>query len=108
MWLFTTIGAFSVVCDQRRPGNLLVRARESRHLEALRRRFTFLHKKRIQHTPDRDYCCRMSILQKDWAVCVSNLAADIDYDNFKNAVPIGEYNNALHAVWRAYAQGMEK
>jgi len=84
MWLFTTIGFFSVVEDPEHPDTLKIRARAREDLEALR----------DQHLPDleivesehTDYRFRAFVRRDEWEHAVRSLVADIDYPNFKSAV----------------------
>lgn len=103
MWVFTTIGMFSVVQDRNRPGNLLVRARDRRHLMLLKKRTGI--DEPIHHTPEADYLCRMSVSKTDWHEAIDMLTRDIDYDNFKAAVPCCPYEQKLHQVWATYKYG---
>lgn len=101
MWLFTTIGFFSVVADPDHPDTLKVRARARADLEALRDRH--LPDLEIVETDHTDYRFRAFVHRDEWAHAARALAADIDYPNFKSAV--GQRQGAARAkrygeVWR--------
>ena len=84
MWLFTTIGFFSVVADPAHPDTLKVRARAREDLETLRARY--LPDLEIVETDHTDYRFRAFLHRDEWAHAVQALTADIDYPNFKAAV----------------------
>jgi hypothetical protein len=84
MWLFTSIGFFSVVADDSHPDTFKVRARALEDLEALRDRY--LPDLEIVETDHTDYRDRAFVLRDEWEHAAHALAADIDYPNFKNAV----------------------
>jgi hypothetical protein len=84
MWIFTTIGFFSVVAHPGGADALMVRARVREDLVALRR--GLLPDIEIERTPDRDYRYRTVVSREDWAHAAERLAAGIDYANFKDAV----------------------
>jgi hypothetical protein len=107
MWLFTTVGFFSVVRKPVAPGApagmLVVRARVPGDLEALREKYmpelqgTF-------YTPDGDYKYRAAITHTDFAAGLAKIALDIDYDNFKTEVSIRQGYDRAHVymgVWKA-------
>ncbi len=84
MWLFTTIGFFSVV---QKPGDdfLSVRARVAEDLDRLREEYM----PELSGTvvwPGADYRYRAFISHEDFARGLARLAMDIDYGNFKAAV----------------------
>jgi len=76
MWLFTTIGFFSVVEDGEHPNMLKIRARASEDLEALRGRY--LPDLEIVETEHTDYRFRAFIQRDEWAHAAHALAADIE------------------------------
>jgi hypothetical protein len=84
MWVFTSIGFFSVVADDVHPDAVKVRARVRGDLEALRERY--LPDLEILESADTDYRFRAFVLRDEWAHAAHALAADIDYPNFKSAV----------------------
>lgn len=100
MWLFTSIGFFSVV---RKTGeqHLTVRARCSADLDRLRQRFM----PELSSTSTKgghDYPFRATISQPDFPKGMALLGASIDYDNFKDEVAerMGEERAHLyHHVW---------
>jgi hypothetical protein len=84
MWIFTTIGFFSVVAHADEPRTVIIRARAREDLENLRR----------QHLPDleivenvgTDYAFRAFVNRDEWEHATAQMAAAIDYPNFKDAV----------------------
>lgn len=84
MWLFTTLGFFSVVAHRDDPDTFLIRARVREDLDALR----------VHHLPDleivenagTDYAFRAFVSREEWEHAAQQLAREIDYPNFKNAV----------------------
>lgn len=97
MWVFSKVGFYSAVRTRDGKG-IVVRARLREHLVAL---VELLDRKpRIAMTTDSDYRYRIVVDDVEWAGTVSQLALDIDYDNFKESVPQGPYEQALHAVWQ--------
>jgi hypothetical protein len=98
MWLFTTIGFFSVVADLAHPDTLKVRARAREDLEALRDHY--LPDLEIVETGHTDYRFRAFVHRDEWTHAVRALAADIDYPNFKSAV--GQRQGAARA--KRYAE----
>lgn len=86
MWLFTTIGFFSVV---QRPGDafLSVRARVAEDLDRLREEYMPELSETVEW-PGADYRYRAFISHEDFARGLARLAMDIDYGNFKSAVGV--------------------
>lgn len=84
MWIFTTIGFFSVIAHPEEPRTLIVRTRAREDLENLRR----------EHLPDleilenggTDYAFRTFISRDEWEHAAQQMANAIDYPNFKDAV----------------------
>lgn len=84
MWIFTTLGFFSVVAHRDDQATVLVRAPAREDLEALRNRHISGH-----HTLEwegSDYRFRLVASRDDWAHVAREFAAGIDYSNFKDAV----------------------
>ena len=98
--MFTTIGFFSVVAHSDEPRTVIVRARAREDLDNLRR----------EHLPDleivenggTDYAFRAFVSRDEWEHAAQQMAADIDYPNFKDAVAARQgYARAdvYHDVW---------
>lgn len=83
MWLITTQGFYSVVADHDDPDRVLIRARTERDLQALGRQIPNLV---VVETPGGDYAWRAYVSREDWERAAAELAAEIDYPNFKAAV----------------------
>lgn len=102
MWIFTKYGFFSAVrkLNSRR---IVVRARVKSHLERLRERFREeLKSSPVILTPVADYPYRIEVSATVWRKCFNVIAAEIDYDNFKDEVSSTsspDYKDALYAVW---------
>jgi hypothetical protein len=110
MWLFSTIGFFSVVIDNQHEGRLLIRARCRQDAFNL---FNDYHKELPSMTKptsdeSRDYRWRLSIDRTDWPRLAARLAESVTYSNFKSAVAKqpGQANKigALHEVWATMAR----
>ena len=84
MWIFTTIGFFSVVADADHPRMLKIRARTRADLEGLRR--WHLPDIEIAETHHTDYRYRAFVHRDEWIHAAQSLAAEVDYPNFKHAV----------------------
>lgn len=127
MWLFTTIGFFSVVADKHQPADkLAVRARARKHIEA------FIaggvaKKRDIIVTPDADYRFRVVLDRAVVLERIARLTEAVNYGNFKNAAraampkkkatgyermpgaPLADsvdyqYDRALHQTWHTMLQ----
>lgn len=112
MWIFSRYGFFSAVCGRQPDGlrlekdRILVRARDRRHLQALKERFQdLLDGCDIRQSAGTDYAFRIVVDKHHWARVVTALAAEIDYGNFKAEVAShqgdegSDYEDALHEVW---------
>lgn len=94
MWIFTSKGFVSMVQDFNNPGNLLVRARNKAHLEAL------FPEEKIQETRLNDYRFRISIPAVKTAEFFRDQIQNIDYNNFKNSIPEDRYHDAAADTWQ--------
>jgi hypothetical protein len=124
MWLFTKHGFFSVVCARQGDGeqgqpidtaHLMVRARVREHLEALKKQWPgHLGPCEIRTFDGTDYAFRMFVEKDAWSLVLSELALEIDYDNFKAEVARHQgaagvpYEQALHDVWAVMYRLQEK
>jgi len=110
MWLVTKYGFYSIVrahgpdgpYGAPHPELMMIRARKQAHLVKLK---TF-HKGLgdIRETDHTDYPYRIIADRDVVALVVSQLMADVDYMNFKNAAhkeqpEDKQYHNFLHSVW---------
>jgi hypothetical protein len=103
MWLITDRGFYSVVDKGDREGFLCVRGRVRADLDALLE-LEALNKyaDEIIETHDSDYRYRVYVSREDWQDAASDLASQIDYDNFKNVVAARqgrERARTYGAVW---------
>ena len=88
MWIFATIGCFSIVTDSMKPGWLLIRARARADIDNLYQAHSESCPSMTPPSSDeaRDYRWRLSISRKDWIKLAGLLASDVTYPNFKMAV----------------------
>ena len=103
MWVFTTLGFFSVV---QKKGTLLltVRARVAKDLDKLRNRVLQELTPTIL-TPQADYPARATCTHDPWALAIARLALMINYDTFKHEVDLDRQMPYLE-IWQA-ARGLE-
>jgi 8-oxo-dGTP pyrophosphatase MutT (NUDIX family) len=87
MWLMTTVGFFSIVQkpEDRKTGDLTVRARVRSDLERLRDQF-LPSMGPIKEHAGTDYRFRAKAPKGDVAVALANIATKLDYPNFKDEV----------------------
>jgi hypothetical protein len=88
MWIFCTIGCFSIVTDSTKRGWLSIRARARADINNLYREHRQACPSMTPPSSDeaRDYRYRLSISRKDWIKLVGKLTEEVDYPNFKMAV----------------------
>ena len=94
MWFFTKRGFISVVRHRDQPEMMLVRARASAHIQAI------FSDSEIHCTPTADYRFRALVHRDEFLGRMLGEMADIDYDNFKAAIPDAEYHDAATEVWQ--------
>lgn len=103
MWIVTDRGFFSVVDKGEPEGFLCVRARVRKDLESLCELESMKpYSLSIKESRLSDYRFRIFVDREDWAKAAADLAGQIDYDNFKNAVAArqgSERANLYHEVW---------
>ena len=102
MWLFTTVGFFSIV---RKPGTayLTVRARARGDLENLRARYLADLSPSFA-LPASDYPWRATVTHEAFARAAAAMVMDVTYDNFKDQVRKTQGSaraHAYHDVWAA-------
>lgn len=109
MWLFTTIGFYSIVRSNLEPDKYQIRARKRAHLVNLQEHMAgpfsagFLGD--IIACPDADYRWRIIATQDRLAVVLCELLALVDYTKVKPAVhkqlpTDAAYHATLIPVWR--------
>jgi hypothetical protein len=117
MWLFTRYGFFSIGCASKDnvksrgidPNLLMVRARQHRHLENLKRGLPILGDCVIKENAGTDYRYRMFVPKDVWGAAVAELVQEQTWDNFKNEAKrflgsdYDDYVKALHRVWSIMA-----
>lgn len=104
MWVATTQGFYSVVAHRDDPECVIVRARTRDDIEALRRQIPDL---KPFEDPSADYRHRAIVSKAEWVVALAELASEIDYDNFKNAVADRQGRERAHTyagVWTVLRQ----
>lgn len=118
MWIFTRYGFFSAVCARQGDGShgqpvdptrMMVRARRREHLELLLQRFSagLTVRPVIHEARSTDYRYRIFLPKAEWALILTAIGNDVDYDNFKDAAheqldatSAGRaYTHALSEVW---------
>ena len=115
MWLFTKYGFYSAVCARQgdgkhgqpiNPDRIMVRARVSGHLEALKQRFdALIGDCEIREFSSSDYAFRIFVEKSVWSQVLVQLNEEMDYDNFKSEVARFQgrsgaaYDESLHDVW---------
>jgi hypothetical protein len=100
MWIFTTIGFYSVV-QKPEDSFLTVRARVASDLDNLRKKFMPQLSSTVKGAGT-DYPFRATISHVDFAAGLSKMAEAIHYDNFKSEVGkrMGRRREqAYHKVW---------
>lgn len=101
MWLFVRDGFFSVVAHREKPGVYLIRARAHKDLVAMQNRLGLTVP--IKGTPHADYAFRMELPGEHFDRYLQCSCADVDYDNFKDAVHAVDpaRSHAYMGVWTA-------
>lgn len=113
MWIFTKLGAYSIVKPRFPPYGVpkdavCVRARVKKDLVRL------LHgvgPYPIEHTPKADYAWRAYLPMQEWELLAQWLAGEVDYPNFKDEVKRrqGEARErAYHDVWASWLASARK
>lgn len=92
MWICFREGFVSAVQNRDNPEDLVVRARNLRHLEAL---FPY-HE--IVMSPDADYACRVHVSKIEFGGLVTRKSAAINYSNFKTSV----LDRRLHQLYAEF------
>jgi 8-oxo-dGTP pyrophosphatase MutT (NUDIX family) len=108
MWLFTTVGFFSVV---QKPGmtDLTIRTRVREDLDRLRAEY-LPELGPTQTTPGNDYPYRALAGHDSLAAALGRLVTDLHYGNFKDAVALKQgspRSSAYHDVWSAVRKGLK-
>lgn len=114
MWMMTKYGFFSVVCARRTgdgkynnpvdPTRMMIRSRSRTHLDKLLKKYgRTLGKPTVREFNGTDYPYRVFVPTELWVEAAAKLAADIDYDNFKDAAKKAgvdkKYLDVLHRIW---------
>lgn len=114
MWIYTTIGFYSVTYSTVEPEKLQVRARDRGDLERLREVVGEVEGRavlsEIIETPRADYRYRVLVEPRDFPAVLARLSELIDYSNFKNAVAAkqGQERARIYSdVWSATYQIQE-
>ncbi|MES0171897.1 hypothetical protein [Mesorhizobium sp. M0006] len=96
MWICFKEGFVSAVQDRDSPHDLVVRARNLRHLEAL------FPNHEIVMSPDADYACRIYVSKAEFSGLVARKSAAIDYPNFKASVVDRRLHQLYAEFWRLH------
>lgn len=108
MWLITPIGFFSIVQkpSDKSSGTLTVRARVRSDLDALKQHY-LPGLDDIKESADTDYRFRATAPRGEVSAALAELAADIDYSNFKAEVAKKQgykRSSLYHEVWKTLYQ----
>jgi hypothetical protein len=96
MWVFLKDGFVSIVEDWKDKRFLWVRSRSSGQLESL------FPEDKITYTPNNDYAYRVKLSRTLVKHMIAQQVVDIDYTNFKNAIPDNGYHSCCSKVWDAF------
>ena len=104
MWLFTDKGFYSVVTTDD-GGDFMIRGRVRRDLEALLPLLEpFSRGREVLESRQADYRYRLVVDADEWVAVAAELAAGIDYANFKSR--IAEIDparaDAYHEIWEVH------
>ena len=83
MWTITTRGFYSAVQHRDDPTRLLIRARCEEDIRALKDLLPDASPFALRRS---DYEWRLECSAVEWGVALAQMALEVDYDNFKNAV----------------------
>jgi len=86
MWIYTTIGFFSVVEDRKDKKKLCVRSRHGGDLDAFRKRYCPSLGPTTVSKGHSDYAARAFAGKRAFANAMFRIAGDIDYTNYKSRV----------------------
>lgn len=86
MWIFTTVGFFSVVENRHHKGQVCVRARTAVDLDNFRKRYCSRLGPTKKSQGGADYAARAFVGKRAFAHAMERAAKDIDYTNFKSRV----------------------
>ncbi len=95
MWVCLSDAFLSIVAHRDRPDDLLVRARVAGDIERVFPGFP------VARTPKADYLFRAIVPRAVVGKALTDAAAGIGYDNFKNSVSDHARHTAYLDVWRA-------
>ena len=98
MWIAHSNGWLSIVAHRERPDDLLVRARNERHIS------TFWPEAKVVYNNHADYPYRSVISRERVAEVVMKYVDGIDYDNFKNSVGESKLHTAFNRMWSVMAE----
>lgn len=118
MLLFTKYGLISAVCARQGngehgqpvdPERIALRFRRRQHLENLQRRFpNVLGSLPVWESATADYRYRLFVPKHVWVKLATELAAEVDYTDFKQSVPEfpgkDEYEQRLLEIWNVMVQ----
>lgn len=101
MWLMTTRGMVSAVewHGGEHDGKIVVRARVREHLTEVLALAPAGTATEVAVSPTADYRYRAWITRPGFEKLLVSLSREVKYPNFKNAVPRGKYEVALHSIW---------
>jgi len=98
MWVFTEKGFVSVVKDTKKPGMLIVRARDAESLSTI----SAMSGSPVVKSPLNDYPYRVFVDPQTYSLWLMETASEINYTNFKNhmyKVRGSDFAHSLSRVW---------
>jgi hypothetical protein len=103
MWIITSFGFFSVVekPSDRHAGTVTIRGRVKSDLEKMKSKY-LREMGPIIENGGTDYRYRATVSRTDFAAAMEEIAADIDYSNFKSSVSAKQGQQRAHVyeeVW---------
>lgn len=98
MWLCLNHAFLSIVHKDCAPDELLVRARRDGDIERV------FPAAEVRIIPGHDYRCRAIVKRSAVAAVLSQIAAEIDYPNFKDSVRERKLHDAYMNVWSDMGQ----
>lgn len=93
MWIMTTNAYLSIVAYTPNPAMLYVRARLVGDIQAV------FPTANVEHSPQADYAYRAVVRRAEVATALTLQALEIDYPNFKDAVPNNDRHDVYMDIW---------
>ncbi len=109
MWIFTTLGFFSIVVDSRQPAGkrVAIRARNRGDLVALKTAYPKAGLSKVFASEFTDYPVRCYLPRERLPALLAKLGEDVEATNFKSAVALEQgpaRAKVYHEVWHTLLQ----